>query len=68
LTEGRVIKGVTDWHYTDGSYESKITLKYARDSHAVVLPPWREGQWLKTMLLHTICNVISVKLLMINNS
>lgn len=44
----------------------KIIHRYARGSCCP--PKRRDGWWLKTMLLHTICSVISVKLLMINNS
>lgn len=50
----------------------KIMRRYARGSCCTPppLPPpkKRDAWWLKTMLLHTICSVISVKLLMINNS
>jgi hypothetical protein len=42
--------------------------KVSRGSHAVGLLPWRDGWWLETMLLHTICNVITVKLIIIDNS
>lgn len=46
----------------------KIMHRYARGSCPPPQKKKGDGWWLKTMLLHTICSVISVKLLMINNS